>query len=200
MKLYHAAASPYARKARITLREANILELVEEIEVAPWTDPEGYRDITPLGKVPALVRDDGPNLFQSVVICEYLASKNSQINLYPIGSELRWSNLRQIAAADGILDALVGIRVEKLFHETEMQSKKFIQRQELTVLKSLDLIEENVMELEGPINAGQIAIAASLGYIDFRFSENNWRMSRPNLSKWFEAFSQRDSMKDTVPD
>lgn len=200
MKLYHAAASPYARKARITLREANILELVEEIEVAPWTDPEGYRDITPLGKVPALARDDGPNLFQSVVICEYLASKNSQINLYPIGSELRWSNLRQIAAADGILDALVGIRVEKLFHETEMQSKKFIQRQELTVLKSLDLIEENVMELEGPINAGQIAIAASLGYIDFRFSENNWRMSRPNLSKWFEAFSQRDSMKDTVPD
>ena len=200
MKLYHAAASPYARKARITLREANILELVEEIEVAPWTDPEGYRDITPLGKVPALVRDDGPNLFQSVVICEYLASKNSQINLYPIGSELRWSNLRQIAAADGVLDALVGIRVEKLFHETEMQSKEFIQRQELTVLKSLDLIEENVMELEGPINAGQIAIAASLGYIDFRFSENNWRMSRPNLSKWFEAFSQRDSMKDTVPD
>ena len=200
MKLYHAAASPYARKARITLREANILELVEEIEVAPWTDPEGYRDITPLGKVPALARDDGPNLFQSVVICEYLASKNSQINLYPIGSELRWSNLRQIAAADGILDALVGIRVEKLFHETEMQSKKFIQRQELTVLKSLDLIEENVMELEGPINAGQIAIAASLGYIDFRFSENNWRMSRPNLSKWFEAFSQRDSMKDTVPE
>ena len=200
MKLYHAAASPYARKARITLREANILELVEEIEVAPWTDPEGYRDITPLGKVPALTRDDGPNLFQSVVICEYLASKNSQINLYPIGSELRWSNLRQIAAADGVLDALVGIRVEKLFHETEMQSKKFIQRQELTVLKSLDLIEENVMELEGPINAGQIAIAASLGYIDFRFSENNWRMSRPNLSKWFEAFSQRDSMKDTVPE
>lgn len=200
MKLYHAAASPYARKARITLREANILELVEEIEVAPWTDPEGYRDITPLGKVPALARDDGPNLFQSVVICEYLASKNSQINLYPIGSELRWSNLRQIAAADGVLDALVGIRVEKLFHETEMQSKKFIQRQELTVLKSLDLIEENVMELEGPINAGQIAIAASLGYIDFRFSENNWRMSRPNLSKWFEAFSQRDSMKDTVPE
>ena len=200
MKLYHAAASPYARKARITLREANILELVEEIEVAPWTDPEGYRDITPLGKVPALARDDGPNLFQSVVICEYLASKNSQINLYPIESELRWSNLRQIAAADGVLDALVGIRVEKLFHETEMQSKEFIQRQELTVLKSLDLIEENVMGLEGPINAGQIAIAASLGYIDFRFSENNWRMSRPNLSKWFEAFSQRDSMKDTVPE
>ena len=200
MKLFHAVASPYARKARITLREVKILELVEEIEVAPWTDPEGYRDITPLGKVPALERDDGPKLFQSVVICEYLASKNSQINLYPIESELRWSNLRQVAAADGVLDALVGIRVEKLFHETEMQSKKFIQRQELTVLKSLDLIEDNAMELEGPINAGQIALAASLGYIDFRFSENNWRINRPNLSKWFETFSQRDSMKDTVPE
>ena len=200
MKLYHAAASPYARKARITLREVEILELVEEIEVAPWTDPEGYRDITPLGKVPALEIDDGPNLFQSVVICEYLASKNSQINLYPIESERRWSNLRQVAVADGVLDALVSIRVEKLFHEPEMQSEKFIQRQELTVLKSLDLIEENAMELEVTINAGHIALAASLGYIDFRFSENNWRMNRPNLSKWFEIFSQRNSMKETVPE
>jgi|TARA_B110000263_G_C15123196_1_gene425345 glutathione S-transferase len=200
MKLYHAAASPYARKARITLREVEILELVEEIEVAPWTDPEGYRDITPLGKVPALEIDDGPNLFQSVVICEYFASKNSQINLYPIEGGLRWTNLRQVAAADGILDALVGVRVEKLFHESEMQSKKFIQRQELTVEKSLDLLEENALELEVPINAGQIALASSLGYIDFRFSENNWRLNRPSLTNWFETFCQRDSMKDTVPD
>ena len=46
----------------------------------------------------------------------------------------------------------------------------------------------------------KIALAASLGYIDFRFSENNWRINRPNLSKWFETFSQRDSMKDTVPE
>ena len=69
MKLYHAAASPYARKTRVTLREANISELVEEVEVAPWADPEGYRDITPLGKVPALERDDGHNLFQSSIIC-----------------------------------------------------------------------------------------------------------------------------------
>ena len=76
MKLYHAAASPYARKARVTLREAGIADRVEEIAVAPWADPEGYRDITPLGKVPALGRDDGPNLFQSVVICEYLAAQN----------------------------------------------------------------------------------------------------------------------------
>ena len=130
------------------MREANISELVEEVEVAPWADPEGYRDITPLGKVPALERDDGHNLFQSSIICEYFASLNPAINLYPNEGEIRWKNLRQIGAGDGIMDASVGIRVENLFHEEPTQSHKFIQRQEVTVTKSLDLLESNTDELE----------------------------------------------------
>jgi glutathione S-transferase len=200
MKLYHAAASPYARKTRVTLREANISELVEEVEVAPWTDPEGYRDITPLGKVPALERDDGHNLFQSSIICEYFASLNPAINLYPNEGEIRWKNLRLIGAGDGIMDASVGVRVENLFHEEPTQSHKFIQRQEVTVTKSLDLLESNTDELEGPVSAGQIAVACALAYRDFRFSEIEWRSDRPKLSQWFGSFCERASMQDTDPE
>jgi glutathione S-transferase len=199
MKLYHAAASPYARKARVTLREAGLTGRVEEVAVSPWTDPAGYRDITPLGKVPALGRDDGPNLFQSVVICEYLAAQNPDVRLYPAEGEARWLVLRQIAAADGILDASVGVRVEGMFHEEGQRSQKFIDRQDETVSRSLDLLEADIDEMTGPVTAGQIAVACALAYRDFRFAESDWRAGHPELAAWFETFSKRPSMTDTEP-
>lgn len=200
MKLYHAAASPYARKARVTLREAGIADRVEEIAVAPWADPEGYRDITPLGKVPALSRDDGPNLFQSVVICEYLAAQNPSAELYPAAGEARWRVLRQIAAADGMMDASVAERVEGMFHEPDKLSQKFIDRQEETVSKTLDLLEADAGELDGPVTAGQIAVAVALAYRDFRFADLDWRTQHPKLATWYEAFARRPSMQETSPD
>lgn len=200
MKLYHAAASPYARKARVTLREAGLAGRVEEVPVAPWTDPAGYRDVTPLGKVPALQRDDGPNLFQSVVICEYLAAQNPDAQLYPSEGEERWTVLRQIAAADGILDASVAARVEGMFHEGDKVSQKFLDRQEVTVEKSLDLLEADAEALAGPVTAGQIAVGCALAYRDFRFADKQWRSTHPKLAAWYETFAQRPSMKDTPPD
>jgi glutathione S-transferase len=200
MKLYHAAASPYARKARVTLREAGIANRVEEVPVAPWADPAGYRDVTPLGKVPALARDDGPNLFQSVVICEYLAAQNPAAKLYPAAGEARWTVLRQIAAADGILDASVAERVEGLFHEAAQRSQKFIDRQEVTVTKSLDVLEAGADALSGPVTAGQIAVACALAYRDFRFGEHDWRAGHPKLAAWYETFRQRPSMQNTEPE
>jgi glutathione S-transferase len=200
MKLYHAAASPYARKARVTIREAGIADRVEEVPVAPWTDPAGYRDITPLGKVPALARDDAPNLFQSVVICEYLASLNPAAKLYPTSGEARWTALRQIAAADGILDASVAERVEAMFHEEGQRSQKFIDRQETTVARSLDLLEAGADQLGGPVTAGQIAVACALAYRDFRFAENDWRAGHPGLAAWYETFAGRPSMTGTAPE
>ena len=87
-----------------------------------------------------------------------------------------------------------------MFHEEPTQSHKFIQRQEVTVTKSLDLLESNADELEGPVSAGQIAVACALAYRDFRFSEIEWRLSRPKLSQWFESFYERASMQDTIPE
>jgi len=69
MKLYFCAASPYTRKARVTAIEAGLAAKIEMVEINPWTDPAGYRDLNPIGKVPTLVPDDGPALFESAIIC-----------------------------------------------------------------------------------------------------------------------------------
>lgn len=198
MKLIYSVASPYARKARVTLIEARLEGRVETEAIDPWADPAGFRDDNPLGKVPTLVRDDGPPLFQSNAVCEYLnAIADGQ--LYPAEAPARWTSLRQLALADGILDAAVTVRMELIFHEPDQLSQKLVERQELSVGLALDALEREADGLDGPVTIGQIAVACALGYRDFRFADIDWRADRPNLADWFTSFAQRASMTATEP-
>lgn len=81
MKLYNNAASPYAARVRMLLRAKGAgIDLV---------DPPGgvgsgeYRAINPLGKIPALVLEDGRVLPESEVICGYLDATLGGPSLYP---------------------------------------------------------------------------------------------------------------------
>ena len=44
-----------------------------------------------------------------------------------------------------------------------------------------------------------VAAACALGYLDFRFPDLNWRQDNPKLAAWYATFSERPSMKQTVP-
>ena len=58
MKLFYSPNSPYARKARVIIREKN-LSSIEEISVMPTENPPELWAVNPLGTVPALATDDG---------------------------------------------------------------------------------------------------------------------------------------------
>ncbi len=147
--------------------------------------------------MPALIRDDGPPLYQSNLVCEYLDTQGTT-RIHPDPGPARWTALRQIAAADGILDASVAERMEMMFHE-DAASEKFITRQELSVEMALDQLQAEAGDLEGPVTIGQVAVACALGYRDFRFADSDWRSARPELAAWFETFSARPSMTTTAP-
>jgi len=198
MKLIYSVASPYARKARVTLIEARLEGRVETEAIDPWSDPAGFRDDNPLGKVPALLRDDGPPLFQSSIVCEYLDTI-ADGRLYPPAGDARWTALRQLALADGILDASVLVRMELIFHEPGQISQKLVERQELSVARALAALEDEAEALQGPVTIGQIAVACALGYRDFRFADIDWRGGQPRLAEWFAAFAERPSMTATGP-
>ena len=44
-----------------------------------------------------------------------------------------------------------------------------------------------------------IAVGCSLGYLDLRLPDLNWRKAYPNLTKLTERLAQRASFKDTAP-
>lgn len=199
MKLFQAPASPFVRKVLITLHETGQIDEVELVRVrtSPLAVDPAAKTANPLGKIPALVRDDGPALFDSRVICRYLDDRAGG-TLYPPAR--LWEVLTLEAMADGISDAAVAISYEIRLREIDQQSEDWISAQWSKIRDALQVIEERWMShLAGPIDAGQIALAAALGYLDFRHEARNWRAGLSALPAWEAAFQQRDSMCATAP-
>ena len=80
IKLYGTSLSPFVRKVRLALHAKELPYQLEEF--FPGQGPEHYSDISPLGKIPALM--DGPYaLSDSSVICAYLDKSYTSIPIYP---------------------------------------------------------------------------------------------------------------------
>lgn len=69
MIVYGAALSPFVRKVRFCLAYKNLAYNLELI--LPTNQPDWYRDISPLGRIPAF-KDGDISLADSSVICQYL--------------------------------------------------------------------------------------------------------------------------------
>ena len=67
--VYGAPLSPFVRKLRLFLAEKGLDYQLEII--MPFGQPEWYREISPLGRIPAL-KDGDLSLADSSVICHYL--------------------------------------------------------------------------------------------------------------------------------
>ncbi len=200
MRLYHAPASPFVRKVMILLHEAGAVDRVTLVPASgtpldPGTMPV---DRNPLGKIPALERDDGPTLYDSRVICRYL-DETLQAGLYPASPHL-WETLVLEATADGIADAAVLMRYEVFVRPGASRSPEWVEGQWAKIDRALTAIEGRwTGHLAGPVDMGQIALGAALGYLDFRHATRDWRGTRPKLAAWWAAFLQRPSMQATQP-
>jgi glutathione S-transferase len=80
LKLYGAHVSPFVRKVRVALVEKGLD--YEHEPLVPFNQPSEYFQISPLGKIPALV-DDGKPLSDSSIILAYLERKHPTPALYP---------------------------------------------------------------------------------------------------------------------
>jgi glutathione S-transferase len=85
MKLYQTYASPFPTRVRLLLYAKGIAaEIIEPPGFHASTEAKGdYLKINPIGRVPALVLDDGRVLPESEVICEYLEDAFPEPSLRP---------------------------------------------------------------------------------------------------------------------
>jgi len=201
MKLHYSPPSPFARKVRVFARETGLDKRIEEVAtaVSPVKANTELAPANPLMKVPTLVLDDGTALFDSPVICEYLDSQHSGRKLFPPAGPARWAALRLQATGDGILDAGILSRYEMVLRPKELQWRDWIDGQKGKWREGLDLFERHAGELEGEPTIGSITAACVLGWLDFRWADDDWRGKRPKLARWYEQFSGRPSMKATIP-
>lgn len=199
MRLFHSPTSPFVRKVMVTLHEtgqAADVTLVPAMgtPVDPGSMPLGQN---PLGKIPALERDDGPAIYDSRVICRFLDDR-ARANLYP--SPRQWEVLTLEATADGIMDAAVLMVYETRVRPEENRFAPWVDGQWAKIGRALDALEQRwLSHLNGPLDMGQIAVGAALGYLDFRHADRGWRSGRPGLAAWAAVFAERPSMVATRP-
>lgn len=198
MRLRYSATSPYVRKVLMVAIECGLEHTIERLGTDPWSADTDLPTDNPLGKVPCLTLDDGGALFDSPVICEYLDSLHTGRRLFPETGPARWTALRQQAIADGICDAAILRRLERLRPDGE-RSATWTARQEAAVLRALDALDREVAALSPGPSIGTLATLAALGYIDFRWPESAWRDGRADLAAWFERESGRESFQRTLP-
>ncbi|MGR3636900.1 MAG: glutathione S-transferase [Shimia sp.] len=199
MQLIHSPASPFVRKVRVTLAETDQTGDVDlvRVQTTALSTADEAAAANPLGKIPALVRPDGPAIYDSRVICRFLVAR-AGADLYP--EERLWDVLTLEATADGILESAVSMVYEKRLRPADMVFGDWIEAQWGKVSGALDAVNDRWMShLHGPLDMGQIAISCALGYLDFRHGDRDWRQGRDNLVAWYETFGARDSMVATAP-
>jgi glutathione S-transferase len=201
MKLRFSPTSPFVRKVMVTAIEAGIEKRLEPVATVT-TDPlSGLTKDNPLGKVPALILDNGESLYDSPVICEYLDSLHGGHKLFPATGPARWTALRRQALSDGLMDAGVLAMVEGRRPEGE-RSPGWVAMQKAKVARAVAALEteaERLGDPAGPADIGTIAVGVAMGYVEFRKLAEGWRATHPRLAHWFDAFAKRPSMQATLP-
>ena len=179
----------------VGLREQVTLASVQT--TALNTSPDA-RAANPLGKIPALILDDGRTLIDSRVICRFL-NDLSGANLYP--SDQLWEVLTLEALADGIMESGVSMVYEARLRSEAQQSADWVAAQWGKISHALKALEaRGFTALGGDLNMGQLALSCALGYLDFRFKNRDWRSEKPELSEWYAVISSRASMVATQPE
>lgn len=200
MKLIGSYTSPFVRKVRVVLAEKKI-EADFTIE-SPWTPDTQVPEVNPLGKIPVLILDDGTPLFDSRVIVEYLDNVTPNNKLMPAPNRERMEVKRWEALADGLLEAGVAAFLEAKRPDGE-KSPVWIARQREKIQRTLDYMAKELGEnswcMGTHFSMADIAVGVSLGYLDFRFPDIDWRTTHPGLARVFEKLMQRPSFAETVP-
>ena len=203
MKLIGSLTSPYVRKVRVVMAEKKLdYQLVLE---DVWGS-DAMLKMNPLGKVPCLVMEAGEALFDSRVIVEYLDTLSPVGKLIPTVGRERAEIKTWEALADGVLDAAILARLEATWggRTTAERSQAWIDRQMGKIHTSLKAMSKGLGDK--PYCAGihlslaDVAVGCALGYMDFRFSQIDWRSDYPNLHKLYDKLMLRTSFAETRPD
>ena len=186
-KLRSSESSPFARKCRVVIKHLNLEDKVV-IEPAATQDPKDtLRQQNPLGKLPALVLDDGQVIVDSRVIVEYLDTLAGGGKIIPQETDERFKVLTLAALCDGVMEASILLVYEKRYRPDREPHEGALNHQRAKIERALNQFQDNPLEIT-PITVANIGLACALGYMDFR-KQYDWRSAHPKLIKWLDNFS-----------
>lgn len=201
MKLYFTPTSPYVRKVMVAAHETGLIGRIETLFLRPTpvkADPVLSKD-NPLSKIPALLEDGKPALYDSPVICEYLDGLHGGKKLIPPSGPERWRVLRTQALTDGILEAAILVFYEVQHRPAELHWSPWLDGQREKANQGLDALEHEVTLFADDVDLAQVCAGVTLGWLEFRNVLGDIRARRPKLFAWYDEFRKRPGMVATEP-
>ncbi|MEY2883088.1 MAG: hypothetical protein RL490_812 [Pseudomonadota bacterium] len=191
MKLLGSATSPYVRKLRVIAHELGLA--LDYAETAALEDPAALLAANPLGKVPALILDDGEALVDSPVIAAYLLSLDPAQTLLAHDGMAHWRARTSEALVDGILDAAIVLRFNM---GQGVTSGMWVDRQYRAIDRGLAALAGRVGDGTG---YAELATVIACEYLDLRWPAIDWRGDQPVLAALHARLAERPSLVATRP-
>ena len=201
MILRSSPPSPFGRKVKLAAGHSRSRQATSRSRrpIRPIAN-DSIRKQNPLGKIPALIIEDGTVLYDSPVILEYLDHRAGGGKIVPQEPNARFAALTLQALCDGILDACILLVYEGRWRPAEKHEQKWIDYQTDKVTRAFDVLEAAPPALDAIPNVGAITLACALGYQDLRFG-GKWRAQLSEageVARRFEA--QRAGLRDNARD
>lgn len=201
MKLHWSPRSPFVRKVMVFALETGLATRFDKVRsvVAMASPNAGLMKDNPLNKLPTLVLDDGRVLYDSAVICEYLDTLHGGKRRFPGEGDARWLALRRQALGDGFLDLHLLWRMERE-KQPPQRSQPLLDAFALKSRACLASLENEAGALRAAeFDIGVMALACAVNYLDFRFTDLDWRAGHPSLAAWLAEVNERTSLRETAP-
>lgn len=192
-RLFLTPRSPYARKVRITLLEKGLPFETTWVDFAART-PD-FMAISPLGKVPAFVDEDGTTVFDSTVIAEYLEDR------YPDPPFLGKTWAERLA--NRALDELGDTVADQAVATWQARSRNDAAGEERALglaKKALTELQRRAQEGRWPaaFGLGDAAVLSALGYFELRLGREVLE-GYPEVLKRAAGWAERPSVAETAP-
>lgn len=200
MTLFSSHTSPFSRKVRVVAAETGADRMIDEIIADPFQPPPELLAANPLSRIPTLVTETGEALPDSSLIIGYLSTRGSGLTPQPRG-RARWTALRLLTIADGVIDSAVQAVLEKRRPESIVYTA-FLDRKHEVIRRSLAMLETDAGRLLPATDKPsvlEVTVGVALAYLDFRMPYLEWREACPLLAEWQRAFAQRAAMVKTQP-
>ncbi|MBD1920244.1 glutathione S-transferase family protein [Microcoleus sp. FACHB-831] len=196
--LYYAQRSPYARKVRILLAEKNLPCELKETDFA--NKSPDFLDISPIGKVPVLVDEDGTTIWDSTLIIEYLDETYPQPSFYPSDRKQRLECRKWEDLADTLADNIVALWLQNRKGDKADASDKA--KYQAAIDRLLPILDKQLSAspylLGENWTAADVAAVSTLGYYSLRFG-SDWQQKYLRLGQLFNNLHERESVKSSIP-
>lgn len=198
MILFYTPNSPYARTARIALREWGVLDAAQERPAANRAADNPVLQFSPVGRVPTLVHS-GLVITEARSVFAYIkdfSGSGSAGRTAPID----WATVAEEGQIVGFLEGIASW-VRENRRAAEERSNLVLKVERDRMLRCLNYLDTltGTRPLPAVSEFTGAALASALHLMDAHRFCPDWKMNNKALADWFERQRDRQSIRETEP-